>query len=42
VVIVLAYLVTVGLALTLIGIAVAYFYLMVAVGGFLGRRARSG
>ena len=35
----LAYLVTAGLAVTIVGIAVAYFYLMVAVGGFLGRRA---
>ncbi|WP_251330185.1 serine/threonine-protein kinase [Haloplanus pelagicus] len=36
----IAYLVTAGLAMTIVGIAVAYFYLMVAVGGFLGRRAR--
>jgi hypothetical protein len=36
----LAYLVMAGIALTIVGIAVAYFYLMVAMGGFLGRRAR--
>ncbi|QGX94464.1 hypothetical protein EI982_06520 [Haloplanus rallus] len=37
---VIAYFVATGLALTIVGIVVAYLYPMVAVGGFLGRRVR--